>query len=176
MDSQARGRTLTLTDLLRFQLAHSTWALTQLLDTAAILPAPRLEENLGIGPGSLRENLAHTIECMFFFADNFAGREYAERAEFGGRSKTLVGLRALLAEAHRELETAILAADGRGLGERIHWPNAEGKSLPTAAAIAQTFDHAALHRTQCINMLKRLGVRPVPDLDPMTFQGTGLPW
>jgi uncharacterized damage-inducible protein DinB len=167
---------LNLVDLVRFQLAHSTWAISRLLDAAATLPASAIEENLGIGPGSLRENLAHTIECMFFFADNFAGREYAERPHFAERTKALSGLLPLLNEADSELRTAMLAAIGQGLSERILWPNADARSLPSAAAISQVFDHAALHRTQCINMLKRLGVQPVPDLDPMSFQASGSSW
>ena len=165
-----------INDLIRFQLAHSTWALTSLLEHAATLPTSKLEEDLGIGPGSLRENLAHTIECVYFFADNFAGREYVERVGFADRARTLAGLRSMMSESQRELRDAILNAFERGLGEQVYWPNAPAKALPTAAAICQVFDHAALHRTQCINMLKRLGVRPVPDLDPMTFQAAGLPW
>jgi uncharacterized damage-inducible protein DinB len=164
------------TDLIRFHLAHSTWALSQLLDAAATLPAARLEQDLDIGPGPLRKNFAHTIECMYFFADNFAGRAYAERPGLAERACTLAGLRLMLVEAHGELKSAMLTAGERGLQATVLWPNAESKTLPTAAAIAQVFDHAALHRTQCINMLKRLGVRPVPDLDPMSFQATGLPW
>lgn len=135
-----------------------------------------MEEELGIGPGSLRVNIAHTIEVMFFFADNFAGRAYVEPPHFAPQSATLAGLRSLLSEADTCLRAAILGASERGLGDRVHWPNAEQGSLPTEAAIAQVFDHAALHRTQCINMLKRLGVRPVPDLDPMSFQAAGVPW
>ena len=167
---------MTPTDLLRFHLAHSTWAIHQLLDAAATLPAAKLEEDLNIGPGPLRENLAHTIECMFFFADNFAGRDYVKPPDFAARSNSVESLRGLLDEATDRLTTALLAASDSGLGDRIPWPNAPEKSLPTAVAIAQTFDHAALHRTQCINMLKRLGVRPVPDLDPMSFAAAGIPW
>lgn len=126
---------------------------------------------MGIGPGGVRENLAHTVEAMFFFADNFAGREYVERPGYAEGSKTLDGIAGLLEEAARELKAAMLA---QGLGERVMWPNAEGGTMPAAAAVAQVFDHSTLHRAQCINMLKRLGVRPVPDLDPMSFVATGL--
>lgn len=167
---------MNLPDLIRFQLAHSSWALRELIAAAATLPPSRLEEDLNIGPGPLRANIAHTIEVMFFFADNFAGREYTEPPHFASQSQSLAGLRALLAEADDKLRSALLAALARGLGDRILWPNAPEKSLPTSTAIAQTFDHAALHRTQCINMLKRLGVQPVPDLDPMTFASTGAQW
>ena len=135
-----------------------------------------MEQDLGIGPGGVRENIAHTIEAMFFFADNFAGREYVERPEFQSESKSVSGLRRLLAAAGEALRNSLLPVCSRPIPATIHWPNAEGGTLPAVVAIAQMFDHSTLHRTQCINMLKRLGVRPVPDLDPMTFRATGLPW
>lgn len=162
---------MDLTALIRFQIAHSAWALARLIEHARTLPTAKIEENLGIGPGSLRQNIAHTIECMFYFADNFAGLEYVEPKEFAADSKSLDGLSRLLDSAHAKLRLALLRACERGFGETVHWPNAESGTMPAAAAIAQVFDHATLHRAQCVNMLKRLGVNPVPDLDPMTYQG-----
>ncbi len=167
---------MTLVAQIRFGLAHSTWAIEQIIDHAKRLPGERLEEDLGIGPGGLRVNLAHTIETIFFFADNFADRPYVERPDFAELSGSLEGLHRLLAAASQELFNAMVSACERGLSPQIPWPSAAGGSLSAVAAVAQVFDHATLHRTQCINMLKRLGVRPVPDLDPMTFQSTGLPW
>lgn len=167
---------MTFDELLRFQIAHSVWSLERLIDRARALSADQVEKNLDIGPGSLRENLAHTIEVMFFFADNFAGRGYVEPAHFAALSRTLDGLSALLGEAQAVLRTAMLDACARGFDGQITWPNADAGGMPAAAAIAQVFDHAALHRTQCINMLKRMGARPVPDLDPMTFAEEGNTW
>lgn len=161
---------MDLTALIRFQIAHSAWALARLIEHARTLPAAKIEENLGIGPGSLRQNIAHTIECMFYFADNFAGLEYVEPKEFAADSKSLDGLSRLLDSAHAKLRLAMLRACERGFGETVHWPNAESGTMPAAAAVAQVFDHSTLHRAQCVNMLKRLGVTPVPDLDPMTYQ------
>lgn len=163
---------MDLTALIRFQIDHSAWALRELIAHARTLPAPKIEESLGIGPGSLRENIAHTIECMFFFADNFAGLEYVEPREFASDSQSLDGLARLLDSAHAKLRLALLRASERGFDETVHWPNAESGTMPAAAAVAQVFDHSTLHRAQCVNMLKRLGVMPVPDLDPMTYQST----
>lgn len=160
----------------RFNLAHATWALRCLMDHAEALEPSQIERNLDVGPGGLRVNLAHTIEVMFFFADNFAGVEYVERTSFQADSLSMAGLRRLLDAASAELRAAVLSACERGLDGAIKWPNAPGGTLPGCAAFAQVFDHSTLHRTQAINLLKRLGVRPAPDLDPMTFQATGLPW
>jgi uncharacterized damage-inducible protein DinB len=162
-----------LASLVSFQLAHSVWAFSELIGHADRLPPEQVECDLGIGPGSLRQNIAHTIECMFFFADNFAGREYVEPPDFAADSASLNGLGRLMLKAHLSLRDAMLAACLNG-SDRVHWPNAPGRALPAAAAVAQVFDHSTLHRTQCINMLKRLGVTPVPDLDPLTYQSLTL--
>ena len=167
---------MSLVEQARFHLAHSTWALQRLLDHAEALTPDQLERDLGIGPGGLRENIAHTIEAMFFFADNFAGQEYIERPSFQADSTSVAGLRRLLDAASATLKTSVLAHCQHAPGAPVPWPNAEKGSLPAPVALAQAFDHSTLHRTQAINILKRLGVRPVPDLDPMTFQSTGLPW
>jgi uncharacterized damage-inducible protein DinB len=159
---------------LRFTLAHNAWALSRLLDECEKLTPAQFEQDFDIGPGSLRVNLAHTIEAIFFFADNFEGRAYVERDDFQALSTTILGLRSLLARASDELRVAILAAAERGLPDRIPWPSTPGRTMSAPAALAQVFDHAIAHRAQCVNMLKRLGV-PAPDLDPMTFEEAGQP-
>lgn len=161
---------------LRFSLAHSRWAMHRLLDACETLSPARFDQDMGIGPGSLRVTLAHVIEAMFFFADNFAGRDYRPRDDFDREAATIPGLRRLLGQADAHLRREMLATAGQNAPETIRWPNAETGVLPTSVAVAQVFDHACLHRTQCINMLKRHGVLPVLDLDPMSFQATGASW
>ncbi|MCC6284854.1 MAG: hypothetical protein IT439_06060 [Phycisphaerales bacterium] len=165
-------------ELIRFQLAHSTWAIGEIIRHARTLPPGAIEENLGIGPGSLRENIAHTVEAMLFFGENFAGRDFdpARYTDVSRCSATLDGLAELLSIASARLAGSVVPACERGLPDRVMWPNAEHGRLPAPAALAQVFDHSTLHRAQCVNMLKRLGVSPVPDLDPMTFCAAGLPW
>lgn len=161
-------------DSIRFHLAHSHWALRSLIDAARALSPQQLEQDLNIGPGGVRANIAHTIECMFFFADNFAGREYFERPDFARRTATLDALSDLLDEAQHDLAVALITT-ACAAPDTVPWPNSGAGHLPTPAAFAQVFDHATLHRTQCINMAKRLGVTPIPDLDPLTFASLAAP-
>lgn len=160
---------VSFSDYVRFEIDHGVWALGELIEHCRYLPPDAIERDLGIGPGGLRVNLAHTVEAMFFFADCFAGKPYVEPQDFAEKSASLNGLEALLKRAHRGLLDGMLGLMKRGLPKSIEWPDTDAEKMPAAAAIAQVFDHAALHRTQCINMLKRLGVQPVPDLDPMSF-------
>jgi uncharacterized damage-inducible protein DinB len=167
---------VTLVDHVRFGISHSSWALEQLIAHAEALPPGKAEEDLGIGPGSLRVNIAHTIEAMLYFADCFAGRDYTEPPDFAAKSQSFAGLLELLARASAALSASMISSAERGLTDRVLWPGATDKSLVAATAVAQVFDHATVHRTQAINMLKRLGVKPLPKLDPMSFQATGLRW
>ena len=176
MDASAWSTSLDLTEYARFEIEHGAWALGQLIDHAGRLSAEAVERDMNIGPGPLRVNIAHTIEAMFFFADCFAGKTSAEPPDFAELSATLAGLRTLLHRAHANLRASMLTAIANGLPAMVPWTGTDAGAMPAAAAIAQAFDHAALHRTQCVNMLKRLGVTPVPDLDPMTFVASGATW
>ncbi len=160
---------MDLSDYVRFQIKHSCWAIEHLIMHAGRLPQDAIEQDMNIGPGSLRVNIAHTIEAMFFFADCFAGKTYEEPADFAQLSLTLKGLCTLQYRAHKNLEESMLSAIARGLPAMVPWTGTDIGEMPAAAALAQVFDHATLHRTRCINMLKRLGVQPLPDLDPMAF-------
>jgi uncharacterized damage-inducible protein DinB len=166
---------MNLADSVRFSITHSFWAITRLLADARRLTEAQLNQDLGIGPGSFRVNIAHTLEAAFFFADCFAGRDCAERPGFGPESGTIDGLARLAEQARRDLSDAMLGAIGRGLPARLVWASSDSGYASAAAAIAQVFDHSTLHRTQCIHILKRLGVSPLPDLDPLSFEAAGLP-
>ncbi len=160
----------------RFEIERGAWAIGRLIDHARRLPVEAVEREMNIGPGPLRANIAHTIEAMFFFAACFSGKAYAEPPDFADLSKSLDGLQALLHRAHTDLRGSMLTAIAEGLPANVRWTGTDAGVMPAAAALAQVFDHATLHRTQCINMLKRLGVAPAPDLDPMSFVATGAAW
>jgi len=166
---------MTLAESVRLSLAHSSWAIAQLLSHARRLTDEQFNQDLGIGPGSLRVNIFHVIEAMFFFADCFAERPWTERPNLHSDSTSIDGLARLLDQATRDLGDAMTSAIARGLPDSLAWASSNSGRASGAVAIAQVFDHATLHRTQCIHMLKRLGVSPLPDLDPLSFEAAGLP-
>lgn len=163
---------LTLPAHIRFTLAHNTWAIERLLTECERLTPEQFDRDLGIGPGSLRLNIAHTVEVMLFFADTLAGRTYTQPPDLQSLSATVPGLRTILARAHAALAASLAHAADRGIPDPIPWPSAPRAEMPAAAALAQVFDHAIAHRAQCVNMLKRHGLA-APDLDPMTFAESG---
>ena len=131
--------------------------------------------DVGPPPGSLQGVLAHAIEAMLYFADNFSGRTYQERPHFEADSKTPQGLIALLAEADGELRGAVqgfLFANEGNLDAPVHWSFAR-RDISAAVALAQVFDHATGHRVQAVHMLKKLGVTPLPEAFPLEWPDAG---
>ena len=161
--------------LIDVQLAASVWSLRQVVEACRDLDEDRFNRPLGIGPPpqTLQATLAHIIESMFYFADNFAGREYREPAHFAANQSTPDGLISLLDEAARLLRDSIdefLARVHDDFNAPVYWSGIE-RDIPAAQAFAQVFDHATHHRVQCVHMLSRLGVDPLPEAYPLEWPG-----
>lgn len=152
------------------QLEHNVWATRRLLEACRALSREQWEQRFDIGPGSLAATLSHIVEAMAYFADCFAGKAYERRSDFAARASSVDGLLSLLDEAGRALDDAVESLVLRH-AERgsVAWRSAPGGKLPVPVALAQVFDHGTHHRAQCLNMLKRLGVEPLPRLDPIAF-------
>jgi uncharacterized damage-inducible protein DinB len=161
--------------LIDVQLACSAWGVRQAIEACAGLSSASFSQPLDVGPppGSVQGALAHTIEAMFYFADNFSGRAYHERPHFQEAQRTVAGMQSLLAEAESELRGAIhgfLFANEDNLDAPVHWSYAK-RDIPASLALAQVFDHATHHRVQAMHMLKKLGVSPLPEASPLDWPG-----
>lgn len=156
--------------IVSMQLEHNVWATRRLLEACRPLSRQQWEQNFDIGPGSLAGTLSHIVEAMASFADCFAGKDCERRPDFAAGASTPDSLLSLLDEAGRALDDAIESLVLRH-AERgsVAWRSARGGKLPVPVALAQVFDHGTHHRAQCLNMLKRLGVEPLPRLDPIAF-------
>lgn len=159
--------------LVAVQLDASAWGVRQVLEACRDLTPEQFnrEHDIGPPPGSLQGTLAHIIEAMFYFADNFAGREYVEPPHFAAMQSTTAGLSQLLGEAEAAMRTSIeefLRAARDDVDALVHWSGIK-RDIPASIALAQVFDHATHHRVQCMHMLKRLGVTPLPEAYPLAF-------
>lgn len=159
--------------IVSMQLEHNVWSTRRLIEACRPLSRQQWEQNFDIGPGSLAATLSHIVETMAYFADCFAGKVYERRPDFAARASTPDTLLSLLDEAGRALDDAVESLVLRH-AERgsVMWRSAPGGKIPVPVALAQVFDHGTHHRAQCLNMLRRLGVEPLPRLDPIAF-GTG---
>jgi uncharacterized damage-inducible protein DinB len=149
-------------DPLTILLSHDRWATTQLLDACATLTDEQFHRRFDIGPGSLHDALTHVLGATRAWTDTLAGLEPPRpRLEADGRRRTVAELRPLFEEAW-----PALAAEGsrRPLGEIVVRRTATGRTitLTRAAVLVQVTTHAMHHRAQCLNMLRQLGVSPLP--------------
>ncbi|MCA9311644.1 MAG: DinB family protein, partial [Phycisphaerales bacterium] len=112
-----------------------------------------------MGVGSLHDTLLHVLGAMRGWGDLLAGREQRERLEAGGR-RTCAELAALLADLSDELERLAAA---HPLEEVV--TGARGGrsfSFTRGGVLTHVTTHGMHHRAQCLNMLRQLGVEPLP--------------
>jgi uncharacterized damage-inducible protein DinB len=148
-------------DLLQILLSHDRWATAQLLGACGKLPADSFHRRFDIGPGSLHDTLTHIVGTVRSLTETLAGHEPGPRLEEGGRRRTPEELRSLLEESWRELSAQ---ARRRPLEEMVTRRTRDGRTLTMAraAVFAHVATHGMHHRAQCLNMLRQLGVKPLP--------------
>jgi uncharacterized damage-inducible protein DinB len=147
-------------DPLQILLAHDRWATTQLLDACGKLTADQFHRRFEMGLGSLHDTLTHVVGAMRAWTDGLAGHELRPRIETDGQRRTPEQLSALLDEA---CQAFAAEARRRPLEETISRTR-DGKTFifTRGAVLTHVTTHGMHHRAQCLNMLRQLGVTPLP--------------
>ncbi len=162
---------LATASIVELQLEHNAWATREIIEHNLEVSDKEFKMTFGIGPGSLQLILAHMIETMFYFGDNFAGRTYRKRDNFKQRSQTAEGLLELLDESEAELYNAVSEfVEANGIEGQVLWA-ASNVKIPAHLALCQVFDHGSHHRAQCLNIMRRLGNLDGLEVHPLRFAG-----
>jgi uncharacterized damage-inducible protein DinB len=148
-------------DVLQILLAHDRWSTAQMLDACARLTPDQFHRRFEIGHGSLHDTLAHVIAALRALTDTLAGSEPRPRVDGDGRRRTPGELRALLEASYDEFAAE---ASRRPLEETVTRTMRTGRTLTLTrgAALVHVTTHGTHHRAQCLNMLRHLGVTPLP--------------
>ena len=148
-------------DPLQILLSHDRWATVQILDACGRLTDEQFHRRFEIGPGSLHDTLTHVGGAMRAWTETLAGVAPRPRLESDGQRRTPEQLRSVLEEAWAEFSTQ---ARRRPLDEVVSRTTKDGKTrqYTRGAVVAQVVTHAMHHRAQCLNMLRQLGVTPLP--------------
>ncbi|MGD0463484.1 MAG: DinB family protein [Tepidisphaeraceae bacterium] len=145
-------------DPLDILLAHDRWATGQILSACAKLTPEQFHQRFEMGPGSLHDTTTHILAAMRIWGDLLAGRE--ERPRLEGTKRTPAELLKMLEEI-----AAGLAASARAhpLEQTVSRAR-EGKTytFTRGGVLAHVTTHGMHHRAQCLNMLRNLGVKPLP--------------
>jgi uncharacterized damage-inducible protein DinB len=142
-------------------LSLDRWATAQMLDACGRLGEEQFHQRFEMGPGSLHDAMTHVISAMRAWTESLAGLESGPRLQDDGRRRTAGELRAL----HDEASAKFAAEVGRRpVGEKVMRRTRDGRviELTRGAVLAQVVSHGVHHRAQCLNMLRQLGVTPLP--------------
>jgi uncharacterized damage-inducible protein DinB len=141
-------------------LDHDKWATKQILSACEKLPPDQFARKFDIGPGSLQATITHTIGAIRAWTDTMAQRAQRPRVETSGIAYTPGQLFQLLDESAGEFESL---ARSHPLDEIVK-RSRDGKefSFTRGVVITHVATHGMHHRAQCLNMLKQLGVSPLP--------------
>ncbi len=155
-------------DLLDRLLAHDAWTTTRIVERCRELTDEQLDHEFDFGPRTLRRTLRHVIRNMEVWSDLMAGRP--ARAE--GDDRSVAALNGRLQRA-----AADLARVAREVADRDGWDELWVDTLddPPAektygGAIAHVITHSMHHRAQLLDMLRRLGLRDLPEGDVLSWE------
>ena len=153
-------------------LAHDRWASGRLLDACESLSPEQLSQKFEIGPGSLHDTVIHIIGAMRAWTDTLATRPPRPWIDEAPR-RTVAELRTLLADAAEDLARSARL----GPMDQILSRERQGQvsQFTRAIIISHVATHGVHHRAQCLNMLRRLGVKPLPQSSVTEWSRAGRP-
>jgi uncharacterized damage-inducible protein DinB len=148
-------------DPLQILLSHDRWATAQLLGACGKLTSDQFHRRFEMGPGSLHDTLTHVVAAMRAWTETLAGAEPRPRIDADGQRRTPEQLLALLEDAWRAFSAE---APRRPLEEMTTRHLRDGRTiqLTRGAIFMQVTTHGMHHRAQCLNMLRQMGVQPLP--------------
>jgi uncharacterized damage-inducible protein DinB len=143
---------------LEILIEHDRWATRNVIAACVLLTHEQFHQRFDIGPGSLHNTTTHILSALRGWGDLLAGR--AEQPRFDGVERTPAELLAL----HDELATDFgTTARKHSLEETVSRERG-GKmySFTRGGVITHVATHGMHHRAQCLNMLRGVGVNPLP--------------
>jgi len=141
-------------------LAHDRWATRQILDVCAPLTEELFHKRFEMGLGSLHDTLTHMLAAQQAWTQILALQEPKPRIDQDRKKRTV----AELIEIH-ESSASELAGEVRRLPlDQMVTRTREGKTyqFTRGAVLTHVTTHAMHHRAQCLNMLRHVGVKPLP--------------
>jgi uncharacterized damage-inducible protein DinB len=149
-----------LSDPIDILLAHDRWATREVLRACEKLSSDEWTRGFEMGQGSLQKVLGHVVWVLVVWTDTLDGRggtPYPKEYEVGMPASELLARHAKAAD---ELEAAARKYPVEGVIHRMR----EGKTIThtRGAVITHVATHGVHHRAQCLNMLRHLGVVPLP--------------
>jgi len=147
-------------DPLEILLAQNLWATRNVLEACGKLSHEKFHQRFEMGRGSLHDTLTHILAALRGWGDMLAGREQRDRLDEQGVQRTPRQLTTLLDEISADIESSAVAhpLESTATGSR----GGRSYTFTRGAVLTHLMTHGMHHRAQCLNMLRRLGIEPLP--------------
>jgi len=161
---------MPLSEPIEILLTHDRWATRHILQACEKLSSEQFHQRFEMGRGSLHDTTIHIISAMRGWADLLAGRSPRPRPDQDGTQLTPAELLKLLDESADEFAKLVHSHPFSEIVSRAR----DGKtySFTRGAVATHVTTHGMHHRAQCLNMLRKLGVTPLPASSVMEWTFT----
>ena len=148
-------------------LRYNAWATRVLLDRCRSLTPEQFHQRFDIGPGSLHDALRHVISAMRRWVDRISDRPAGEPI---GTAYTPDELLALLDRVDRDLGQVLASVARENRFDELMSVEFTSERFTRGTAFVHVFTHGVHHRAQALNMLRRLGVADLPELEAWEWE------
>lgn len=152
-------------------LTHNKWANAQIMNACASMSEAEFKRPFEMGPGSLYATMVHIGGAMRGWADLLSGRGFRSRAEEASYERG--ALVAMLDEAADELVQLAAAHPMEDVVTRER--GGKQYSFTRGAVVTHVTTHGMHHRSQCLNMMRQMGIETLPPISVVewTLMGEG---
>lgn len=161
---------MTIDELLPVLIAHDAWATDQLIAACRSLSDQQLDPPFEMGHGSLRATLIHMVDVIGGWHASLAGTNDYQPLD----AKASVSQ---IAETHRLIAGKFEDFCRAGSPADVLHATRGTRSItsPKGVLVTHILTHGTHHRAQALNMLRQLGVTPLPQSSVMQWSiATGI--
>jgi uncharacterized damage-inducible protein DinB len=153
---------------------HDLWATTTLLNACRPLSEQQLDQPFQMGPGSVRRTFLHMISAKLYWTDrlrNHTRQMYPPESHRTASIEKITSLNETVSMDFQQL--AITLIESKRLNETIFaTPRPGAHPIRIASVLYHVPNHGTHHRAQILNMLRHLGVSPLPAVDVDDWEQT----
>jgi uncharacterized damage-inducible protein DinB len=149
-------------------LTHDRWATRNVLLACEPLSGEQFHRKFEMGFGSLHAILTHVLSATIGWSKNLERSVTTARPDADGVQRTPTELLALHTVIYDEFESI---ARAHPLDDTITISrNNITLTIPRGVAVTHLTTHNMHHRAQCVNMLRHVGVSPLPFTSVIEWQ------
>jgi uncharacterized damage-inducible protein DinB len=141
-------------------LMHDKWATGQILQACIPLSPEQFHRKFDMGPGSLHNTTLHMMSAMRLWTDVLYERPTRAMMDPVADAKTAEEQLKIWEQIADEFAGVARKFPLDGLVKREH--GGKVYSFPRGGVITHVATHGMHHRAQCLNMLRHVGVSPLP--------------